>query len=1514
MDNKQQFKLIITAHKIYREVRISQGCQVFTVGTSSIADVRLRESSFEEPFMFCMKRTGDEWNIECESNVCIIDSDKRRTQTGPVFPNIERKVLYKGNGREILTMCLLANIEKQKQFDRRISIQETGNFRIGGTAECQIQLLKGCGKRTQIFLSQQQSVCYVSVELSQNNNVLLNGNSVQSVHRLQDMDFITIGTYEYCYNKGFLYTDSTDFVHISGVSYRDIPEGLDHNEYPKFNRCARIRIVADEEKIKILDPPAVIQEPRGNIVMQLFPAVAMLGVTVVLRSIISTSGMTMMIMSAGTMGVGILTSIMNIVSERKEYKKKVQNRIDVYQRYIEDKKKEIEEKRAEEVNYLEHQYYSVEKDLQMVKEFRKELFERTPEDKDFLEIYLGIGEKKSMKQIDFKEQERVELPDSLMQLPGEVAAEYENIQKVPITLDLKKKGMTGIVGKRFQLYNMLKIMTLDLSVRHSYDDVKMLYCIAEEDKDKFSWVRFLPHIQNRTLNRRNIICDTESRNAMYEYLYKELSVRGKERKTPALIVFVYQDEEIQRHPLFQLVDTADEKGIHFIFFSEFEEQIPAGCTQIVKLDDGYSGIKIDAEDGMNTEQFSIYSIADKEIGTAIHKMAPIYCEEVSLESSLTKSITFFEMLNIGSPEEINLGERWTTAQIDRTMAAPLGVNAKNELVYLDLNEKAHGPHGLVAGTTGSGKSEILQSYILSMALSYHPYEVSFVIIDFKGGGMVNQFKNLPHLIGSITNIDGREIERSLQSIRAELKKRQELFAQYDVNHIDAYIRLSRQGKTEVPLPHLIIIVDEFAELKREQPDFMKELVSAARIGRSLGVHLILATQKPSGVVDPQIWSNSRFKLCLKVQTQADSNEVLKTPLAAEIREPGRAYLQVGNNEIFELFQSAYSGAPAGGHVSGKTNSFQISRVSLSGKRTVVYKQSPQKSEQGSENQLTSVVNYIADFCEKSHLKQLPYICLPTLAEKIALRDLKENTDRTTGLTLPLGTYDDPGRQYQGEFYLNVTTENTMIIGSSQFGKTNLLQVIVKGLAEQYRPEELQMYILDFGSMIFRNFEDLHHVGGVICASEDEKLKNFFKLLNQEMKTRKEQLAKAGVGSYASYLEAGLQGMPQIVVLVDNLTVMKELYLMENDSLLPLCRDGLAVGISFVIANNQTAGIGYKYLSNFGNRIALYCNDNTEYHTLLGGFRMQPQGIPGRCLMEKEKTIHEAQTYLAFDGEKEIDRINQIQAFVQKRNAECPDSYAVPIPVVPDVVTGKILKEQFHVQGNNLQAVLGVDYASISAATLSFASQEVLGITGREEFGKSAFVKLLFHQLSHIGAEIYVMDDAMGNLEYTREDLQTELYSRDVSNLGEMLEELHEKMEERYQKVAEAGMSAIEDAMPYVFLIQNNDVPAKIQEDKELLSKYKELFSKYKGMKLLILYSNLENAQISFSAPEPLKMLKEKKQFLVFEDVSGVKISDLNFTQQNSFKKPLEEGEAYLIQGGQIRKLKLVRGIEKDERC
>ena len=217
--------------------------------------------------------------------------------------------------------------------------------------------------------------------------------------------------------------------------------------------------------------------------------------------------------------------------------------------------------------------------------------------------------------------------------------------------------------------------------------------------------------------------------------------------------------------------------------------------------------------------------------------------------------------------------------------------------------------------TGSGKSEFIMTYILSLAVNYHPYEVAFVLIDYKGGGMAKTFEILPHTAGIITNLDRAAINRSLISIQSELRRRQAIFAEASkesgISNIDIYKyqKMYREGTVTEPLQHLFIISDEFAELKTQRPEFMTQLVSAARIGRSLGVHLILATQKPSGVVDDQIWSNAKFKACLKVQDKADSMDMLKRPEAAELQDTGRFYLQVGYNELFKMGQSAWSGAP-----------------------------------------------------------------------------------------------------------------------------------------------------------------------------------------------------------------------------------------------------------------------------------------------------------------------------------------------------------------------------------------------------------------------------------------------------------------------------------------------------------------------------------------------------------------------------------------------------------------------------
>ena len=564
---------------------------------------------------------------------------------------------------------------------------------------------------------------------------------------------------------------------------------------------------------------------------------------------------------------------------------------------------------------------------------------------------------------------------------------------------------------------------------------------------------------------------------------------------------------------------------------------------------------------------------------------------------------------------------------------------------------------------------------------------------------------------------------------------------------------------------------------------MKELISAARIGRSLGVHLILATQKPSGQVNEQIWSNSRFKLCLKVQSQEDSNEVLKSPLAAEIKEPGRAYLQVGNNEIFELFQSAYSGAAEKSDDSN-VKEFAIYEFNDSGRRVPIFSQKKQKNGEAGATQLDAIVSYVNEYCNQIGLKKLSDICLPSL--RTVIRYSNEYIDE---FSVPVGVYDDPDNQLQETFGINVFSENTMMVGSSMMGKTNLLQLVIRGIAEKYTPNEVTMYIIDFASMVLKNFEKLNHVGGVVVSNEEEKLKNLFKMLNEEIAMRKEKLLTAGVSNFVAYKESGNKDIPQIVVLIDNLTALKELYFTEDDFLLPICRDGLSVGISVVIANSQTAGIGFKYFSNINQRVGLFCNDITEYHSLFEHCKMQPDNVPGRCLIQRDKVIYEAQTFMAFEGEKEHERVQEIARFISDINEKYRIK-AKKIPVVPEILLSNMLKDNFGVSSDVNQLIIGINYSNVQPVMLNYARQDVLGISGSYVNSKNLFVKYLRNEFLSVGADLYILDDYSDMFVDISEHEKVCLYSKNVADLNEMLNDLKNILIQRYAEREMYSINAV----------------------------------------------------------------------------------------------------------------------------
>lgn len=1482
----------ISSKKIYKEIQLPIECKLMRIGTDISCDVRLYKEDFFENFQLDLSFKNGMWQLVCSDNVYIDAGDVRKLVSTSLKHGDTFTVKYQNSDQEVFKAEFLYDFDNgKKNYDRIIDVSGVSNIVIGSASNSNIVLNSQYAQNDSIALHNSNKGFLVLLINQCSCGVYHNGKKAVNKEAIKNGDFFSIADFSFYYKNGKIKTEKT--VGVNGLSYRDKQSRIN---YPKFNRNTRVNIVLDDEKIEVLDPPAKPQKPKTNWLTRLLPS----GVMVIMGIAMVAVSPFMLVSSA----LGIVTAIMSIVEGKKDFKKNSEDRITKYNAYIENKKQEITTERSKEQEALEKIYINSDVEKQYFATFSSHLFERTKDDEDFLCVRLGTGDIEAKKEINYKKQERLEVEDDLQTKPEEISKEYKYVHNAPIVCNFKNSNAVGIVGEEKYRFEIMKNMMVDLCARHFQSDVKLFFVAEKKNKQKVYWLRMLPHVYNDAIGIRNIVCDDEGKNILFEYLYKELSIRKQNKKFDNnIVVFLYDEYSFQNHPVSKFVDDAKDLGVTFVFFGDTYADIGQGCDFVVDIKDAQNGLLVDTADKNKSHSFTYKTVTDDQAKSIVKLLAPVYTEEISLEGTLVKNISLFKLLNILTVDDINLDANWHSSQVFKSMAAPIGVS-KSGIVSLDLHDKAHGPHGLVAGTTGSGKSEILQTYILSMALLFHPYEVGFVIIDFKGGGMVNQFKNLPHLVGAITNIDGKEIDRSLKSIKAELKKRQRLFADADVNHIDKYIKKFKAGEVTEPLPHLILIVDEFAELKADQPEFMKELISAARIGRSLGVHLILATQKPSGQVDDQIWSNSRFKLCLKVQDQADSNEVLKSPLAAEIKEPGRAYLQVGNNEIFELFQSAYSGAPEKADNSN-VKEFTIYSLTDSGRKVPVYQQKKKKSGDGNRTQLEAIVDYVHDYAEANHVAKLPDICLPPLAEVINY----DSSAVADELSVPVGIYDDPDNQLQTVYGINIFAENTLIIGSSMSGKTNLLQLILRGIAKNFTPDEVNVYIIDFASMVLKNFESLNHVGGVVVSNEDEKLKNLFKLILEQIATRKEKLLAAGVSNYLSYKEAGNTDLPQIVLMIDNLTALNELYLQDDDTLLTICREGIAVGVSVIVANPQTQGIGYRYMSNFGSKLALFCNDSGEYSSVFDYCRMQLPSVPGRCIIEKDKQHYECQTYLAFEGEKEFERVEEMRQFISVANSKFPTSKANIIPVIPELLTAKFVDEQLSFAAKNkYDLVVGLNYANVAPFVLNLANLGALTISGRENSGRSNFIKYLVSSMGKRNpgsVEVYVTDNVERKLSTLQSCDSVKSYSIVTDDVIENIKAVEQELERRYSALMNGNDDVFDTSSLIVLIINNVDALAVISDDMNAFDSYKNIVGRYKNLNVCVIVGDFPNTNISYSSPELMRMLRDSRHFLYFDDMDAMKILDLPLAVIRQYKKPITVSDCYYINDNDVSKIKAV---------
>ena len=1268
---------------------------------------------------------NENWFLKSGRNVKVLDSEGNAAKNAELQPlNIYALV----NSSALETIVFTEPITDDRQVFTKYMIKDNSDIVIGRSEHCDI-----CYDNNFVS-SHHATLFYKNGSWSLRDEHSTNGTFVNEKRIMQSKlsvgDCIFVMGLKIIVGRGFIAVNNPDekvrisrilreFVlqQAAPVNYEDEYEAADP-EY--FYRSPRFKRDVEKAVFKIDSPPQspVADEMPWPLVIGSSLAMGMMSFITIFNAL-STGNTTSLAMGFSMIIGTLLIPVITKIYERNRKRKKEELRQTKYKQYLADTDAKIKEAcRLQEIINNENNI-TVQECRERILGTKRNLWERTLGQNDFLKVRVGLGNGLLDADIVYQERKFSLDDDNLQNDLYALCEEPKILHNIPITYSLYDNLASGVIGERGKVADFAKGIIIQLAALYSYDEVKMVFLYDKSESDKFEFVKWLPHVWGDDYKFRFIATDTNEVKEVSAYLENIIAARNEinetemENVTPYYIIFSMSKELAARAEMIKQV-LSKKETIHMSVITFYDElkDLPKECSMVVELSEN-GGKMYDKDDvsGKSTEFTPDIYYPDDPVKLSV-KLSNTVLNNAETGFKLPRTITFLEMFGVGKVEHLNALTRWKENDPTKSLQAAIGVDTLGELFKLDLHEKFHGPHGLIAGMTGSGKSEFIITYILSLAVNYHPDEVAFILIDYKGGGMAKSFEKLPHTAGIITNLDGAAIKRSLVSIESELKRRQAIFAatskKVGVSNIDIYKyqKLYREGSVSEPLQHLFIISDEFAELKVQQPEFMTQLVSAARIGRSLGVHLILATQKPSGVVDDQIWSNSKFRVCMKVQERADSMDMLKRPDAAELTDTGRFYLQVGYNELFELGQSAWSGAPyypSDKVQKEKDNSVVV--VDMNGHPLKEAKIDHRRAKfANAKKQLDVITGYLSDIAKEEGIKIRP-LWLEPLPAVIYLDDIRNRYSAKSEkfvLDPVIGEYDDPAHQRQCILRLPISTDgNAVVYGVAGSGKTSFLNAMIYSLIHEHTPDEVNLYILDFASETLRAFAKAPHVGDVILSYEAEKVSNLFKMLQAEAEKRKKRFADYG-GDYASYIKMSGNTLPSIVVVINNFAAFTEMYDEKEEAVSFLSREGTKYGIYFVLTALGVGGVKFRLLQNFKQLLVLQLNDQADYSSVVGKTDgLYPSKFKGRGLVRHED-LYEFQVASLTEGEPPFRLIaDECAALAEK----WPGKTAKKVPVLPDAVNTEFLKD--YVKQNNVLSVpVGVEKNTLNVHYYPFCDRYV----------------------------------------------------------------------------------------------------------------------------------------------------------------------------------------------------------------
>ncbi|MBQ0042187.1 MAG: type VII secretion protein EssC [Lachnospiraceae bacterium] len=1116
------------------------------------------------------------------------------------------------------TMMAVYIIDAKSPNRQNLFIED--NYSIGRSRENDLCLQDSLVSGKHCVL-QKQGNSYVISDLGSTNGTIINDEIIRGITRiLNSGDVIKVGASSFFVDgDSIVYLNSEDagetndnYILSPDRKTKQV-ESDTKREYPYFVRTARIMEPVGIKQFEIEAAPNIGEKP----------SMKMAGIAM---------NWQMVALSMGFQGVRYL-------SGKRKYNKISKERDDLYNNYLNGIEREVQEHIEKQLISEERLHPSYVECMEIASERLPRLWERRPEYDDFLAVRVGKGAVPARVSFQLPRHQLKMSEDEYEHHPDELARKYNMVADQPVVFDFAKQGNLGIAAPIEDAVRMTQSLIIQLSAMNCYTETKILCVCREEEVANFEFLKWLPHCMDRGHNIRYIACNREEAKPVLSEWGNILRGRmeklsewktGREQIQLPFLVVIAADETLIEDTIIRSTIDMDrrELGIAGIFWADRTAQLPSCVHWTLQAEGAYWSLyKKENAGEMISFLPELYVQSHNQIDSYARRIAPVRVKEGQGDVSMPSVVGLLEGIHCAKVEDMDILDMWRSAHVEKSLAVPVGVTANGTVFHFDIHEKGHGPHGVVAGMTGSGKTEMVQTWITMMALQYSPEDVNFVLVDFKGSGLIEPFRNLPHLAGTISNLD-KDISRNLAALKSEMKRRMELL-KVAKSDILRYIEMRKDNPSLEPLPFLILVFDEFADFRKQYPEYISEMDTIFREGRSLGVYVVIMTQKPAGIITDQIRSNVNFRWCLKVQSESDSKEIINKPDAAAILNPGRAYIKTSTNErdVYELVQSFYSGGKYNPEKTDKDNKLGTVRVVMRNGLRLEYA-SCGDEKTGGITELNAIIAYIEKQCKKHKVQRAKQVWSEALPEQVSLEDIipdcMENTwgwEKTEyrndgakeiyrGPVAVMGLIDNPAMQSTFPFEHDFWRDgNLAVYGANYTGKTVFLQTIITSLAVKYTPGEVQMFLIDGSGFGLRSLEVFPHVASSAGDDEPEVIRKSLDVLSKEIERRKKMFRSEGVGSPLAYEEATGEELPTWIVVVDNLNLLLMSHSDYLNSFIMLAREGVARGIYLVCSFSGVMGVNMQLQQNIKTSVALALTDNQDYYSIVGRVNKNAAPLP-----------------------------------------------------------------------------------------------------------------------------------------------------------------------------------------------------------------------------------------------------------------------------------------------------------------